>query len=161
MTHFTEDYLVWHHFGKKSTDENKDLVASYRKSLETSFNPFNLGLFVESFSKRTEINMARPTPGKISNIPSLKCQVQMIKELQNDYPCHRYVMYTKWCSQLLLKSEIEVVIAITAHYLEVIPSLRCQVQLIKKLQNGYRCHRYLIYIINGAASYSSIQKLKP
>ena len=75
MTAFTEDYLVWHHFGKRSTEENKDLVASYRKSLETSFNPFNLGLFVESFSKRTEIQMRRPIPGESSNIPSLKCQV--------------------------------------------------------------------------------------
>ena len=85
MTQFTEDYLVWHHFGKRSTDENKDLVASYRKSLETCFNPFNLGLFVESFSRRSEINMRRPVHGETSNVPSLKCQVLLVA---GDYSPH-------------------------------------------------------------------------
>ena len=85
MTPFTEDYLVWHHFGKRVAEQNIDMVNAYRNSLETSFNAFNLSLFVEAFSKRTEINMRRPVEGTTSNTPSLKCQVLLVA---GDYSPH-------------------------------------------------------------------------
>lgn len=114
MTPFTEDYLVWHHFGKRSTEENKDLVAAYRNSLETSFNPFNLGLFVESFSKRSEIYMRRPVPGATSNPPSLKCPVSLQhkhiwRARQMSYLCkkHDYHLTSLWLQYQIDRSMLK------------------------------------------------------
>lgn len=60
MTTFVEDFLLWHHFGDKTKIENMDLALAYKESLRSLLNPKNLGLFLDSYIKRTVIEMVRP-----------------------------------------------------------------------------------------------------
>ena len=59
MNSFTQDYLVWHHFGYKTMEENLDLVNFYRDTLMKSVQPYNLALLVESYVWRSDLGLDR------------------------------------------------------------------------------------------------------
>lgn len=59
MTQGVLDYLMWHHFGRGTEERNHDLVYVYRNYFERCINPGNLALFIDSYIRRTELNMAR------------------------------------------------------------------------------------------------------
>merc|ERR1711962_167079 len=63
MNSFTQDYLVWHHFGYKTMEENLDLVNFYRDTLMKSVQPYNLALLVESYVWRTDLGLDRDGAG--------------------------------------------------------------------------------------------------
>lgn len=60
MTSFVEEYLLWHHFGKKTMESNLDLKHAYLQSVKTLLNPFNLSLYIESYISRTDLGIHRP-----------------------------------------------------------------------------------------------------
>lgn len=51
MTAFTVDYLMWHHFGRYTSELNPDIVRQYRAYFQNHPNPRNLALFIESYLK--------------------------------------------------------------------------------------------------------------
>jgi pimeloyl-ACP methyl ester carboxylesterase len=95
MTQGVLDYLMWHHFGRAPEERNLDLVSMYKSYFERSINPINLvsfplaflcriksdqflrfsqALFIDSYVKRTDMNIARtpsgtPQAGELFNQP--------------------------------------------------------------------------------------------
>jgi pimeloyl-ACP methyl ester carboxylesterase len=63
MTQGVLDYLMWHHFGRSPEERNLDLVQMYKSYFERSINPVNLALFIDSYVKRTDMNIARTPTG--------------------------------------------------------------------------------------------------
>ena len=56
----TQDYLMWHHFGKVTEERNRDLVETYRNYFSgKSLNARNLSLFIDSYIKRTDLGVIR------------------------------------------------------------------------------------------------------
>jgi len=78
MTIFCQDYLVYHYFGKVNEETNLDLVGLVRDQLHRIKSPQNLGLFMDSFSKRSAIKLARPTIGQKNSPDTLKCGVLIL-----------------------------------------------------------------------------------
>ncbi|XP_077993438.1 protein NDRG3-like [Glandiceps talaboti] len=79
VTKFTEDYLLWHHFGKKTMDLNHDLVHVYKESMMKNINPYNLACFIESYIKRTHLEIRREMdPEKKKTAPQFKCPVMVL-----------------------------------------------------------------------------------
>ena len=80
LTTFVEDYLLWHHFGKKTKEENMDLVYAFKQSIHNVLNPRNLSLLINSYLHRTDLQIKRPdkTSTKRAQIPSLKCPTLLI-----------------------------------------------------------------------------------
>ncbi|XP_064122044.1 protein NDRG3-like isoform X9 [Macrobrachium nipponense] len=75
MTTGTVDYLMWHHFGKVE-ECNQDLVAVYRQHFEKALNATNLGLLVDSYIRRTDLNIVRELdPNKKKDVRMIRCQV--------------------------------------------------------------------------------------
>ncbi|XP_014667168.1 PREDICTED: protein NDRG3-like isoform X2 [Priapulus caudatus] len=75
MTEFSQDYLLWHHFGKDTTELNHDLVTIFRENL-LKLNPMNLAMFVDSWIRRTDLNICRQQdPEKKKAMKGIKCQV--------------------------------------------------------------------------------------
>jgi len=66
MNTFTQDYLVWHHFGYKTMESNLDLVNFYRDTLMKTVQPYNLSLLVESYVWRSDLGIEREGAKKIS-----------------------------------------------------------------------------------------------
>lgn len=54
----TEEYLLWHWFGKRTMSMNHDLVLCYSDYIK-SINPQNLAYFIDSYVKRTDLNIKR------------------------------------------------------------------------------------------------------
>ncbi|EDO40164.1 predicted protein [Nematostella vectensis] len=77
LTTFVEDYLLWHHFGEKTKEENLDLSSAYKDSLRSLLNPHNLALFINSYITRTNIDIVRPVEGG-PNPRSLKCPTLLV-----------------------------------------------------------------------------------
>ena len=77
MTAFVQDYLVYHYFGKVDERINLDLVGLVRDQLHRIRSPKNLGLFIESYSKRDALKMNRPVGGQ-PNKTSIKCGVLVV-----------------------------------------------------------------------------------
>lgn len=73
-----EDYLLWHHFGKKTKDENMDLVHAFKQSLHSVLSPRNLSLFINSYLHRTDLQIQRPNPTSGKKVQSLKCACLLI-----------------------------------------------------------------------------------
>lgn len=67
MTQGVLDYLMWHHFGRSPEERNLDLVQTYKSYFERSINPVNLALFIDSYVKRTDLNIARTPSGTPQN----------------------------------------------------------------------------------------------
>ncbi|XP_039286803.1 LOW QUALITY PROTEIN: protein NDRG3 [Nilaparvata lugens] len=59
MTQGVLDYLMWHHFGRGTEDRNYDLVQVYRNYFERCIQPGNLAMFIDSYIRRTDLNMTR------------------------------------------------------------------------------------------------------
>ena len=77
MTIFCQDYLIWHYFGKIDERTNLDLVGLVRDQLHRIKHPRNLGMFIESYSKRDAIKVTRPAAAA-ANLTSLKCSTLII-----------------------------------------------------------------------------------
>lgn len=71
MTQFCEDFLLGYYFGRVD-DSNSDLVSMVRDDLRSIRHPRNLGMLLESYSKRTNIKITRPVVGD-KTINTLKC----------------------------------------------------------------------------------------
>jgi pimeloyl-ACP methyl ester carboxylesterase len=63
MTQGVLDYLMWHHFGRSPEERNLDLVQMYKSNFERCINPINLALFIDSYVKRTDMNITRTLSG--------------------------------------------------------------------------------------------------
>ena len=63
MTKFTEDYLLWHYFGKSDQQQHSDLITVVRDHLHRIKHTRNLALFIDSFVKRSAITINRPVVG--------------------------------------------------------------------------------------------------
>ncbi|XP_031779572.1 protein NDRG3 isoform X4 [Nasonia vitripennis] len=59
MTQGVLDYLMWHHFGRGTEERNHDLVQVYKNYFERRVNPTNLALFIDSYVRRTDLNINR------------------------------------------------------------------------------------------------------
>ncbi|XP_046671554.1 protein NDRG3 isoform X2 [Homalodisca vitripennis] len=59
MTQGVLDYLMWHHFGRGTEERNHDLVQVYRTYFERFINPGNLAMFIDSYVRRSDLNMTR------------------------------------------------------------------------------------------------------
>ncbi|XP_034936596.1 protein NDRG3 isoform X1 [Chelonus insularis] len=59
MTQGVLDYLMWHHFGRGTEERNHDLVQVYTNYFERKVNPINLALFIDSYVRRTDLNITR------------------------------------------------------------------------------------------------------
>ncbi|PSN48376.1 hypothetical protein C0J52_21014 [Blattella germanica] len=59
MTQAVLDYLMWHHFGRGTEERNHDLVQVYKTYFERHVNPTNLALFIDSYIRRTDLNIVR------------------------------------------------------------------------------------------------------
>ncbi|XP_043278325.1 protein NDRG3 isoform X4 [Venturia canescens] len=59
MTQGVLDYLMWHHFGRGTLERNHDLVQVYTNYFERRVNPTNLALFIDSYVRRTDLNIVR------------------------------------------------------------------------------------------------------
>ncbi|RWS17678.1 NDRG3-like protein 1 [Dinothrombium tinctorium] len=58
--HTTQEYLMWHHFGKVTPERNHDLVELYRSYFTgKTINARNLSLFMDSYIKRTDLGLVR------------------------------------------------------------------------------------------------------
>ncbi|CAH1187836.1 unnamed protein product [Phyllotreta striolata] len=71
MTQGVLDYLMWHHFGRQTEERNHDLVQVYKSYFERNVNPTNLALFIDSYVRRTDLNIHRemdPTKKKNSTL---------------------------------------------------------------------------------------------
>ncbi|KAK3085407.1 hypothetical protein FSP39_002869 [Pinctada imbricata] len=77
MTSFTEDYLLWHWFGRKTQWENYDLVTVYREYIK-SINTHNLSLFIESYLKRTDLGIERDLEHYRVDVTKIKCRCMVI-----------------------------------------------------------------------------------
>ncbi|XP_072013250.1 protein NDRG3-like isoform X2 [Amphiura filiformis] len=79
MTSYTQEYLLWHYFGRETMETNHDLVTVFREYLAKSVNPFNLSLFINSYIRRSDMRINRELdPTKLKNTRTLKCDVMLI-----------------------------------------------------------------------------------
>jgi hypothetical protein len=54
----TQDYLLWHHFGRVDSDRNHDLIQVYRNHFSgKNMNGRNLALIIDSYIKRTDLKV--------------------------------------------------------------------------------------------------------
>ncbi|XP_014366572.1 protein NDRG3 isoform X3 [Papilio machaon] len=59
MTQGVLDYLMWHHFGRFAEERNHDLAQMYRGYFTRHVNPTNLSLLMDSYVRRTDLNISR------------------------------------------------------------------------------------------------------
>uniref|UniRef100_A0A0A9Y7U1 Protein NDRG3 n=2 Tax=Lygus hesperus TaxID=30085 RepID=A0A0A9Y7U1_LYGHE len=59
MTQGVLDYLMWHHFGRGTEERNHDLVQVYKSYFERCIQPGNLAQFIDSYIRRSDLNMTR------------------------------------------------------------------------------------------------------
>ncbi|XP_015834237.1 protein NDRG3 isoform X3 [Tribolium castaneum] len=79
MTQGVLDYLMWHHFGRNTEERNHDLVQVYKSYFERNVNPTNLALFIDSYVRRTDLNIQRELdPTKRKESTTLKMPVMNI-----------------------------------------------------------------------------------
>lgn len=78
MTSGVEEYLLWHWFGNKTMETNYDLVHVYSEYIK-SLNPVNLGHFVSTYIKRTDLGITRELdPMKKSSAKNFSCPVMLV-----------------------------------------------------------------------------------
>jgi len=59
FTAFTQNYLLWHHFGYQTWETHHDLIQTYSKILTKGIHPYNLSLLVDSYINRTDLGIQR------------------------------------------------------------------------------------------------------
>lgn len=85
MSSGTEEYLLWHWFGNRTLETNHDLVHVYSEYIK-SINAKNMGYFIESYIKRTDLGIVRETdPMKKKNVRNFRCPVMLVA---SDYSPH-------------------------------------------------------------------------
>lgn len=78
MTNFTEEYLLWHWFGKKTRWENHDLIAVFQEYVK-SINSQNLALIIESYIKRTDLGIVRELdPMRKVSARTIRCRTLLL-----------------------------------------------------------------------------------
>ncbi|XP_044576698.1 misexpression suppressor of KSR 2 isoform X2 [Cotesia typhae] len=76
MTQGVLDYLMWHHFGRGTEERNHDLAQVYTNYFERKVNPTNLALFIDSYVRRTDLNINRELdPTRKKDVPTLKVPI--------------------------------------------------------------------------------------
>ncbi|XP_033625605.1 protein NDRG3-like isoform X2 [Asterias rubens] len=79
MTSYSQEYLLWHYFGRKTMESNHDLVTVFRENLARSVNPFNLSLFIDAYIRRTDLKIKRELdPVKKKETRTLKGNIMLI-----------------------------------------------------------------------------------
>lgn len=79
MTSSTQEYLMWHHFGKTDDNRHYDLMQVFRQYFNKSVNPYNLALFIDSFIRRTDLQIVRETdPTKKKTVRNFRCHVLLM-----------------------------------------------------------------------------------
>lgn len=75
-TEFTQNYLLWHHFGYNTLEKNHDLVETYKR-IFPKVNAINLGLLVNSYISRSDLGIERNDPDGSPNVHkfNFKCSV--------------------------------------------------------------------------------------
>lgn len=76
---FSFDYLLWHYFGRKSVDRQLELKEEVRENLG-NMEPFNLALFIDSYTKRDKLPFRRISSGLFSfgDATSLTCKTMLL-----------------------------------------------------------------------------------
>ncbi|KAK7115134.1 hypothetical protein V1264_001064 [Littorina saxatilis] len=78
LTNFTEEYLLWHWFGKKTRWESHDLIACFQDYVK-SINAQNLALFIESYLKRSDHGIVREMdPMRKVSARTIRCRSLML-----------------------------------------------------------------------------------
>ncbi|XP_076470455.1 protein NDRG3-like isoform X3 [Babylonia areolata] len=78
MTNFTEEYLLWHWFGKKTRWQNHDLITVYQEYIK-SINAQNLALLIQSYLKRTDLGIVREMdPMRKVSARTVRCRTLML-----------------------------------------------------------------------------------
>ena len=62
MTKFTEDYLMWHYFGRVEEYKNSNIICMVQDHLHSIKNTRNLALLIDSHIARKSIPMHKPRP---------------------------------------------------------------------------------------------------
>ena len=78
MTQFSQDYLLWHYFGKIDEQTNEDLVTMVRDHFHNVKHPKNLALFIDAYVRRTAIKLVRPVTIKAEPTDTLQTAVLLI-----------------------------------------------------------------------------------
>lgn len=83
MNSFTQDYLMWHHFGTKTMEDNIDLVNFYRDILMKTVQAYNLSLLVESYVWRSDLGLERivgpdDRATTVDESPHIRCPVMNV-----------------------------------------------------------------------------------
>ncbi|CAF0933846.1 unnamed protein product [Brachionus calyciflorus] len=58
-TEFTNNYLLWHHFGYQTWENNHDLIQTYSEIFSKN-NPINLSHLINTYIARTDLGIERP-----------------------------------------------------------------------------------------------------
>lgn len=70
----TQDYLMWHHFGDVDDSRNRDLIYVYRSLFSgRHLNARNLSLLIDSYIRRTDLNLDRNEREK-----NIRCPTQIL-----------------------------------------------------------------------------------
>lgn len=78
LTQAVEDYLLWHWFGTRTMQTEGDLLALYTNYMK-SLNPVNVGLFISSYIKRTDLKITRELdPSKKRAVNNFRCPVMLL-----------------------------------------------------------------------------------
>lgn len=87
----TQDYLMWHHFGKTSENRNRDIIELYRRYFSgKSLNGRNLSMFIDSYIKRSDLNLVRNDKEK-----NFKCSVLLLSTVYSPHAEHTVTMNSR------------------------------------------------------------------
>ncbi|KAI3386818.1 hypothetical protein SNEBB_000741 [Seison nebaliae] len=64
-------YILWHHFGSRTMNDNPELVEDYGSIINNEINPYNLGLLIQTYTQRTDLNIVREMKENNIKCPSL------------------------------------------------------------------------------------------
>ncbi|CAL4060297.1 unnamed protein product, partial [Meganyctiphanes norvegica] len=106
MTNGTVDYLMWHHFGKIE-ECNQDLVTVYRDHFEKNVNATNLGLLIDAYIRRDDLNIVREMdPNKKKVVVRSRSHFSYPKK--NVSPYEDRGMGMKGCDRILINGLLQI-----------------------------------------------------
>lgn len=75
-TEFTNNYLLWHHFGYNTWEKNHDLIETYSRVFP-KLNPINLGHLINSYIYRSDLGISRDESTNSPNFHkfNFKCSI--------------------------------------------------------------------------------------